>query len=624
MSLKYRGVFGVCTCTAIGWLVGGPLGAVAGFSVGVLAAVAPEVIGGFLTLAVVATAALTTFEVGFEGGRPVSFVTSRPVALDMGRVSGIVLLCWMATQLIYRERLRIEGTGKSEPRGEVAEPPRLQKSSPELPYGGRLRRFGFLIAVFQRSADEDNNTSHVIKGSTWVSLGFALQAVTGLAFWALAANRFDQRTVGLASELFTSLQVVNFATTLGLPEMLARFGFARDRERLLRVAVAASFSASVIAATVFMSVVDNSSNEILTSAPAKAAIFAVVIAFSSLAALVDVRMMVIRKWKWVFWRLTLSGLARIPLVFIPSQRAPVGVFIALALPIAASAIIGLIALHRVEPAMLEDAAPSEPDAAAVTSPNGDIDAPHGVAPFRYAMVNWVAHLAANAPQFVLPVIVFQNVEPEKYASFFQAWAIAAFAFILPVTIGKVLLSESAQVSTTPPEPQSDLDKALGEADSDDADFSGEESTDLDDGLERNTRLALVLSVGSMALATLVSFVVAAVIPHVYGDGYADAGRVLPWIVAGGLPWAFTSVALANARARGDHLATIVMTAVTALAVLGSALVLVPRNALDGAITAWSIGNVVASLIAAVLVRGGRWRNVRPVDDDTADAVLVDA
>jgi hypothetical protein len=112
MSLKYRGVFGVCTCTAIGWLVGGPLGAVAGFSVGVLAAVAPEVIGGFLTLAVVATAALTTFEVGFEGGRPVSFVTSRPVALDMGRVSGIVLLCWMATQLIYRERLRIEGTGK--------------------------------------------------------------------------------------------------------------------------------------------------------------------------------------------------------------------------------------------------------------------------------------------------------------------------------------------------------------------------------------------------------------------------------------------------------------------------------------------------------------------------------
>ena len=233
----------------------------------------------------------------------------------------------------------------------------------------------------------------------------------------------------------------------------------------------------------------------------------VVIAFSSLAALVDVRMMVIRKWKWVFWRLTLSGLARIPLVFIPSQRAPVGVFIALALPIAASAIIGLIALHRVEPAMLEDAAPSEPDAAAVTSPNGDFDAPHGVAPFRYAMVNWVAHLAANAPQFVLPVIVFQNVEPEKYASFFQAWAIAAFAFILPVTIGKVLLSESAQVSTTPPEPQSDLDKALGEADSDDADFSGEESTDLDDGLERNTRLALVLSVGSMALATQLSFVV---------------------------------------------------------------------------------------------------------------------
>ena len=130
---------------------------------------------------------------------------------------------------------------------------------------------------------------------------------------------------------------------------------------------------------------------------------------------------------------------------------------------------------------------------------------------RFAGVSWIAHLASNAPQFVLPVIVVPFVTAEQYASFFQAWAIAAFAFILPVTAGKVLLSESSQP------------------------FQGSTPNAADPGaeadLERNTRYALYLSGAAMAAATLVSFLVAAFIPLVYGSGYAEAGRLLPWLVA---------------------------------------------------------------------------------------------
>ena len=188
-------------------------------------------------------------------------------------------------------------------------------------------------------------------------------------------------------------------------------------------------------------------------------------------------------------------------------------------------------------------------------------------PLHYAGVNYLSHLAILAPQFILPVIVFINVRPVTYANFFLAWSIAAVAFILPVTIGRVLLVEGS--------------RERAEA--------------------GTTRKATLLAVGAMIVATIGAGLLALLLPSIYGASYTEAGRILPWLVAGGIPWSVTSIALARARVLADSISIVVMTAFAAVSVLGLAMALVPSRELDGAVAAWCLGNAVASAVAVVLV-----------------------
>lgn len=73
------------------------------------------------------------------------------------------------------------------------------------------------------------------------------------------------------------------------------------------------------------------------------------------------------------------------------------------------------------------------------------------------------------------------------------------------------------------------------------------------------------------------------------------------MVAGGIPWSVTSIALARARVLADSISIVVMTAFAAVSVLGLAMALVPSRELDGAVAAWCLGNAVASAVAVVLV-----------------------
>lgn len=538
-------------CAVTGWLIGGAIGAAVGAAAAVLAVVSTQLVGAYVAISVFAAAVLSVVEA--KPGRTIRFVNDRPITAQLGQIAGIVLVCWMLSLVI---------TGGD---AEVTDEPSESRHDTEpSPVGGVLARL---------RANRGENT-HLIGGSAWVGIGFIAQAGTGLLFWALAAKRVDQAVLGIATAMFTAVQFVNYATALGLPETLGRFRPRDRRDSLFRETALVSAGASVVAAAIYVAVIPDEAAHQLRSGPGPFVLFAVLAAVSSWAALVDARLMVRRRWKWVFWRLALAGAVRLPLVWLVPRTSALAIFAVLAGPIAASAIIGTIVLYRTAGDVTDD------DHLVADGLRGE--------PARYAGVNWLAHLAIGAPQFVLPVIVTSNVSPDAYANFYLAWTIAAVAFILPVTVGRVMLTEGSR--------------------------SGAD-------LARSTATALSLSLLAMIVATAGAFVLAGVLPAVLGNDYADASRILPWIVAGGIPWAFTSVALANARVRADHPATLAMTVVMAIAIVGVALVLVPRSGIDGAISAWAIGNVVASAVAALLLRGDRWRPDR--DDVGSDATAAD-
>lgn len=549
-----------------GWLIAGWLGALFGALGALVAMLSGELAGAYVVAGVVLTGAATLFEARYGGAfASARFVRERPLAGDVGRFTGVLLLAWL---IAARPRWR-----SAEPTGAPDDPtvPHADDSTAEAmgdPSSGAIGRRppalrDRLVPGRRRGAKP---RAHLVFGSAWVMLGFLAQAVTGVGFWVLAARLYDQVDVGVASGLFTSLQFVNYASALGLQELLSRYRPETRSDPLLGWSTLATVASSIVGTVAYLAIVtaqsgSNSALSALTTAgPTAVAGFAAVAAANSIAALADARLMWARRWSWVFWRLTLAGAVRLPLVLVPSMvlgddaslhHVGVWLFFVMAAPIAVSGLITLGLLGR------------------AGNPRPSLAVPDGgwSQPLHYAGVNYLSHLAILAPQFILPVIVFINVRPVTYANFFLAWSIAAVAFILPVTIGRVLLVEGS--------------RERAEA--------------------GTTRKATLLAVGAMIIATIGAGLLALLLPSIYGASYTEAGRILPWLVAGGIPWSVTSIALARARVLADSISIVVMTAFAAVSVLGLAMALVPSRELDGAVAAWCLGNAVASAVAVVLV-----------------------
>jgi O-antigen/teichoic acid export membrane protein len=280
--------------------------------------------------------------------------------------------------------------------------------------------------------------------------------------------------------------------------------------------------------------------------------------------------MTARRWNLVMVRITLVGLARFPLLFLmrDHDHRSLWLFVFASGPVAVSGFISAVVAPRLAGGRLR--LRPRPVAARAAA--------------RYSAVNYLSTLAYQAPYFALPVIVLTYVSSESYASFNVAWGIVAVAFYVPTALGQALLAEGGR-----------------------------------DGahLRSQVRLAMVLAVGLMVVGAVAVAVGRDVVTVIYGDGYADAARVLPAMVAAGIPWAITSLLLSEVRILHRHTATVAITLSLTVAIVVPALILVPDDGIDGASVSWFIGNLIAAGVAVVAVRVSRARSaVDPtVDDD---------
>lgn len=398
---------------------------------------------------------------------------------------------------------------------------------------------------------------HLLRGSAYGLASVGAGALTAALFWLVAARLYPADEVGRASALFTSLLFVTFVANLGVPVVIARFGSEPAEE--YRVLVAwASLTAAVsagLAGALFLFVVPARVTEPLRASGDLGGmlVFAALAAFTAVTLVIDTRLMVARRWSWVFWRVAAVGALRIPLLWLaPAGDDALWIFVVCALPPALSGAAGLAFLHRLTGQRLR-LRPAPPVARVAV---------------RYAGVNYLSTLASDAARFALPVLVLIHVTARTNASFYVAWSVTMVAFLVPVTIGQVLLAEGP--------------KATG------------------DGAPAHTRMALGVAVGLMALASLVAWLFADVIVRLYGADYREAADMLPVLMAAGVPWAVTSIALADARLRRRSAATLAIPIVLAVVVLVPALALVPGRGVDGAMTAWLIGNFVAAVVGGTL------------------------
>ncbi|OWY62938.1 hypothetical protein B7486_55745, partial [cyanobacterium TDX16] len=159
----------------------------------------------------------------------------------------------------------------------------------------------------------------LVRGSTWLTATVAVTALSGFTFWVLAAGLEDKDVVGQAAALLTSAMFVNYLTNLGLPVALARY-VVDDRSPTLRLYglfSAATALTSVVAAVVYVALLQGDARESIDSlGVAGAGLFVVIAVGFGLAVLVEVRLMAMRRWGWVLGRVVLVALGRLVLLVV--------------------------------------------------------------------------------------------------------------------------------------------------------------------------------------------------------------------------------------------------------------------------------------------------------------------
>lgn len=424
--------------------------------------------------------------------------------------------------------------------------------------------------------DRAGDHRHLLAGSAALVVGAGVQALSGAVFWLVAARIDTTDDVGRATALFTSTLFIAYLSGLGLQVSLARY--APDRGDESHGVFSWGVLATVVTATVvsggYLLVVDTEATRELTDwhPVLGPALFTATAVGAALTLIVDVRWMTVRRWSLVLLRITAVGMLRFPLLLLPTGGTEtVHLFAVASLPLLVTGVIGVASMPRVTGLRHRLLPLPEGRRAAV----------------RYSAVNYVSTLAYQAPQFVLPVIVLLSVDPDANASFYVAWGITTVALYVPMAIGQALLAEGGKGGTE---------------------------------LRGQVRVILLLTTGLMAVATLATVLGHDYVTVVYGDDYADAARALPPLVAACIPWALTSVFLTEARVLHRNVDTVAITVVLTAAILVPALVLVPDDGLDGATTAFVVGNVVAATVASAC---HLWRRSRPGVPPVADPTLAE-
>ena len=395
----------------------------------------------------------------------------------------------------------------------------------------------------------------------WFLVSTAILAVGGFVAWAVAAWAQPVAVVGGATGLFAAVLFLTYLTGMGLPVAVARFGHGPEEqtEGLWRWTLGYAAVASAVGSLAFVlvapAVLGSSTTGPLTDrGPLMATLLlTLLVGGTSWATLAEIRLMTLRAWPWMVLRTLVTVVVRIPLVLSPLAATPLGLLLVMAGPTAASGAV-TVALLAWRRGGRRRWTWVRPEGLAVA--------------WRFASVNWVGSLAAQAPQFVTPLIVAAAVPAAENAGFYLAWSISTVVFLIPHTIGQVVVSESSRHPSD---------------------------------LRRQARTGLVLGVALTGFAALVAWVGAPAVTAIFGPDYGTTAEVLPVLCLAALPWTVTSIGLAVMRTLADAFGTTAITVGFALLTLIPMVILVDTRGVDGAPIAWLAGNLAASALAMAVV-----------------------
>jgi O-antigen/teichoic acid export membrane protein len=603
---SHPAVLGLAVAVA-GFLIAGAVGAVVGVLGGLAAARRPQLVLIAAASALFATAAFTVFEQPLDEANIPVFPLSYPLADFAAAIAAVLLLAGLAGIVASRSR----GVGSPLDDGE---PPRTATAAPSVAPGATsivprstiaavlacallatlvlwqigdqrwegtvpglaiaLLGLAGVLALSQRIRSLParrlvpmpgpmailiglrREHSHMLGGSAWLLAATLAVSLGSFAFWLLVTQQAPAEDVGRAAALFAASTFVCYLTSLGLPVAVSRYAsdWTQGSATLFAWSLVLRIAASLAAVAVFVALAPESIREgLATWRPGFAwLVVFLLVAGQSVAELVDVRLMALRRWSLVFVRSLLIAVIRLPfLLFVPDSEAAFYLYVVALGGFALTGVAFLAPLAR--PGWLR----------LRPLPRRARRAVH------FAGVNYLGQLAVQAPLFAVPFIVLVQVSAVENARFYLSWGVLSVVYISVQMIAQALLVEGGR----------------GGADH-----------------RHQAAISLAAGLAVTAAATIASLGVGPLLASLYGPAYEPVATLLPLLVAGTIPFAVTMTLLTTARIREHSNATIAVAVGYAVAVLVPTVLLTGSDGVLGAAWGWTIGNAIAAGIALLASR----------------------
>jgi len=262
----------------------------------------------------------------------------------------------------------------------------------------------------------------------------AVTSALGFAYWWLAARLFSPDAVGFASASISAMMLLGAVGVLGLGTLLIG-ELPRQPGKAGSILMAALVIAGIASAalgTLFALAAPRLSPELapLSANPTSILVFAAGVAFTAVTLIIDQALIGLLRGGLQLGRNTLFSLVKLALLYVVSlwvsQAAGLNIYLAWMLGNLISIVVlagylffrGIPVIHRPQWELIKSLK-------------------------RAALAHHAVNLVLQAPSLLMPLAVTTLLSASANASFYAAWMVVSFAFVIPSHLATVLYAVGA-------------------------------------------------------------------------------------------------------------------------------------------------------------------------------------
>jgi O-antigen/teichoic acid export membrane protein len=279
-----------------------------------------------------------------------------------------------------------------------------------------------MLRLFNKISDIFDD--HLYRNSVFSVLSRILNAAAGFLFWVIAAKFYSIQTVGTATALISSLNLIMLFSRFGFDISVIRYVTNTEKNKIFNTSFAITTAGTFCISLIYVLFVVVFEHDFILSLP-DAVFFILISLFNSIFLISGSMFLALRKAHNLFAQ-TIFVSFRIFLLIPLAHLTDFGIFISLGLCYVISVIYSLYILRKEIKLSLFQ-----------------IDAPFIKESFKFSAGNYLSNILTEAPAFLLPIITLFMLGQEDTAKYYMAMAIGNLILIVPNSLNLSLLVEGS-------------------------------------------------------------------------------------------------------------------------------------------------------------------------------------